>query len=178
MGAFQTSRLFRHASRKLRFEALESRLALTAAPTAELVTLEQYLDQPPEMGPVIDQVALAALSAAPAEIEPAAAFPSSSVGVLEGEGEDWFPPPPPLPPLPILLEFSADRVDGGWVRLTGSISVLLAGVPISFGGLIVGHSTQSDATGHFQHFVPDPGSSGFVTANIVGTIVFLSDYLD
>jgi len=106
-----------------------------------------------------------------------------AVGPLEGEGEFIIPPPviPPLvlpPLLPTLLTFSASHADGGWVRLTGSISTaILPYTIIQFGGLFSGHMTTCDSSGNFTYFALDPGIAGMVTAQVAGSTTTLSSYL-
>ena len=181
-------------SRPLRFEPLESRLALTGLPLPEL-GLEAYLARPPVMGPVMEQVAAFEVPSANLDsaddatidtlVQQLALAPvPPAVGPLEGEGEFIIPPPvtPPLvlpPLLPTLLTFSASHADGGWVRLTGSISAaILPNTIIQFGGLFSGHMTTCDSSGNFTYFALDPGIAGMVTAQVAGSATILSSYLD
>jgi hypothetical protein len=181
----------RRRSRSLRFESLESRLALTGLPLPDLGSLDAYLALPPVMGPVMEQVAPVAIPAASLTdsvdvaaidtvLEQVVAVPPG-VGSLEGEGEEMPPPlpPPVFPPLlPTLLTFSAEHADGGWVRLSGSISATISPTTmIQFGGLFSGHMTTCDSSGHFTYFVLDPGIAGMVTAQVAGSSTVLSSYL-
>lgn len=199
----------RRRSRGLRFEALESRLALTGlAEAISAGSLAEYLSQPAEPGPVIEE---AAVGGDPAASDPlldelidqvAMETLPPTVETLEGEGEDPLDPvaeplpdpiteplpdpiteplpgPLPDPTAPTLTSFSVEHIDGGWVRLFGTVSAAdPAGIAIEFGGLFEGESTTTDDLGNFSLQVPYPGSSGFVTATAEGSTTFLSAYLD
>jgi hypothetical protein len=215
----------RRRSRSLRFEPLESRLALTGLALPESGSLDAYLAQPPVMGPVVELVAAVEDPAANLEVAGDAAIEAvvaqlaeqlvittlpPTVGELEAEGEDALPPPtdplpppptdplpppptdplpspptdplppPPTDPLPqlaTLVSFAAERVDGGWVRLSGTVSSTAPeGTQVLFGGLVSASAT-CDAAGAFSIFVSDPGTSGFITAQVANSTTFLSVYL-
>jgi hypothetical protein len=184
-------------SRKLRFENLEARLALTGLVLPmDGGSLVDYLAQPAEMGPLPEAIP-AEESIATAEdmgsdplvgdelLTQLAVDTANPVAPLEGEGEDppltpLAPPlPPPLPGLAALTSFTVDHADGGWVILSGTISSSNPlGSRINFGGLFTGHFATCDATGAFTLVLQDPGYSGMVFAYLDGTASFMSDYLD
>jgi hypothetical protein len=152
-------------SRLLRFESLESRLAMTAL-TADAVTLAEYLAQPQEMGPVLEQPAAALEQAVAVEgeaalldaaVEQIAASVAPAVDASEAEGEGF--------PGATLLTFSVERMDSGFVRLSGTVSTSSPfGVPVFFGGIFMGLFTWTDESGNFSRMVPDLGNSGYVSA--------------
>jgi hypothetical protein len=167
MSTPRKTRHHRRYSRRLRFEPLESRLALTGL-SAAAVSLADYLAQPQEMGPALEQAVLTAdAPSAPAPAESAltheviaeqlAASLAPSIDASEAEGEGF--------PDATLDSFTVQHVDGGWVRLSGSLSSSNPlGVPVFFGGLFSGLFTLSDSLGNFSRTVPDPGYAGFVSA--------------
>lgn len=166
------SRVFRSNSspsqpaRRLRFEALESRLALSGAPVATDIALSDYLSQAPEMGPLLPpaevaeadahQLDEASIQAADALAADLAAAASSGPEAMEGEGESVSP---------TLLTFDIMHVDGGFVRLFGTLSDDDPGmVNVMFGDLFEGTNALSDSLGNFETYVPHPGYGGTVTA--------------
>jgi len=186
-------------TRDLRFESLESRLALTGLPFQPLAaSLADYLAHTHSPGPVFQDVAKAVATAqqtfAP---NPAAhdavceTFANQATppapGPLQGEGEDPLPPlfppapplpPPPLPPLIVLTSFEAEHAEAGLVRLAGTVSAPNPlGTQILFVGLLSGQ-TAANADGTFSLLVSDPAMPGLVYAYAVGSTSFLSDYLD
>lgn len=151
--------------RPLQLESLESRLAMTAL-AADAVSLAEYLALPQDMGPVLEQSATvrdqpveyageaAVLDTA---IDQIATSVAPAVDATEAEGEGL--------PGTTLLSFYAQRIDGGFVRLSGSVSTSdPLGLPVFFGGLFSGLSTWSDEAGNFSRVVPDPGYSGYISA--------------
>ena len=160
-----TSSVNGRRSRLLRFESLESRLAMTAL-TGDAVTLAEYLAQPQDMGPALEQPAYvedptAAAGGESPVLDTAAEQVADSVApavdALQAEGEGF--------PGTTLLSFSVERVDGGLVRLSGSVSTSNPlGVPVFFGGLFSGLSAWTDEWGNFSRVVPDLGFSGYVSA--------------
>lgn len=176
-------------SRKLRLETLEPRLALTASP-ADAGSLEEYLTEPVEMGPVADPAVLAEAPDATTTLDPVeiasdsvtpgpldAGAVDSALLDLQGEGEG---PGMILNPLALTLtSFTAEHVDGGWVRLSGTVSGgYVAGTMVFFGGLIGAQMAICDASGSFTHFVPDPGVSGYIVAYVPMATNYLTAYLD
>lgn len=176
----------RRRSRSLRFERLESRWVMTGLDLpVDAGSLAEYLAQPPVMGPALEPVAIDEAPSASPVLDPeaiaeplAASAVESTIEALAGEGEGDLPGLIQFPTLPTILTFTAQHVDGGWIRLSGSISATTFLTIVQFGGLFSGHMTTCDSSGNFTYFAPDPGSAGFVTAQVAGSSTILSSYLD
>jgi hypothetical protein len=117
--------------------------------------------------------------------------PLPGIDPLMGEGEglpelpmpDPLPPPPPPPvpdPTPISVlfaSFGAQRISGGLVLLSGSITATNpADWTIEFSGLVEGVTT-CDEHGNFSLTVADPGSAGIITAHILNSESYMTAYL-
>jgi hypothetical protein len=142
-------------------ESLESRLALSAAPVSPSVSLADYLALTPAMGPLEPSVAVevapaidsAAIQAADAL---AAALSAESLpeDAAEGEGSELT-----------MLTFHVGQVDGGFLRLWGTISLGTSSmVFVRFGGIVPDEIVMANSAGDFEHYLPNPGLSGLVSA--------------
>jgi hypothetical protein len=172
-----SARQFRR-SRPLKFESLESRLAL-AGLVVDATTLADYLAQPVPMGPAAP-AEVSAPSSAP-DLSPvlsqtadalaeqlAGSSPQPATNEAEGEDPIAIDPHGPVGSPPLLSSFTVEAVDGGWVRLFGTIDDdNPENALVYFTGLFLNEYTSCDASGNFSLFVLDPGFSGFVTAHAV-----------
>jgi hypothetical protein len=83
--------------------------------------------------------------------------------VLQGDGYGYGELPPQI------INFSGTQGSGGWWTFTGQVvdDASVAGLTVTFGGLLAGHTTTARADGTFDHVANLPsGTTGVVTATV------------